>query len=150
MNTPLTALDPGSVQVYCTPERYCCSTVIADALRVSAQGKSTLIVQLLKGGIDQGIASPMRLGEAFVWVRPPLLRRIQTADVSEDEVIVLEEIGLAVKWGLILENELLQMIDHKPHQTELILVGTEMPELLRDWADVWTQIKSPRLTSAIA
>lgn len=84
MNTALTALDPGSIQVYSTPERYCCSTVIANALRDSAQGKSTLIVQLLKGGIDR-IVSPRRLGEYFAWVRPPVTRRIQNSDISEDE-----------------------------------------------------------------
>jgi cob(I)alamin adenosyltransferase len=161
-------LEEGSVQVYSTPARHFCCSVVAQALQSSSHGKRTLIVQFLKGGIGQGIDSPSRLGEYFAWVRPDLSRCIHNADFSDAEceeirnlwthvqnhikeydLLILEEVGLIVKWGIISESELLNFIQSKSATIDLILVGTDIPGAIRDWADQWTEVK-PKELSAVA
>lgn len=50
---PLTYGIEGVVQVFTCPQRHFFTTVMAQALRVAAQGSGVLIVQFLKGGFKR-------------------------------------------------------------------------------------------------
>lgn len=52
---PLTYGIEGVVQVFTCPQRHFFTTVMAQALRVAAQGSSVIIVQLLKGEFKRGL-----------------------------------------------------------------------------------------------
>ncbi len=58
------------------PERKFFTNVLAQALRIAQQGPKVLVVQFLKGGINQGSQHPTRLGQNLDWLRCNLQRDI--------------------------------------------------------------------------
>lgn len=152
----------GLVQVFTCPHRSFFTSVMAQALRIAGQGTSVLIVQFLKGGIRQGFEHPVQLGQHLDWVRCNLPRCIDTPDLEETEVaalrdlweqtrsivaagkyslVVLDELSLAINFGLISEAEVLALIESRPLQVDLILTGPEMPPALLDRADQITELR---------
>lgn len=67
INQPYTVA--GLVQVFTSSQRNFFTSVMAHALRVAGQGTPVLIVQFLKGGINQGHENPVRLGPNLDWIR---------------------------------------------------------------------------------
>ncbi|WP_293148653.1 MULTISPECIES: P-loop NTPase family protein [unclassified Microcoleus] len=152
----------GLVQVFTGPHRCFFTNVMAQALRIAGQGSPVLAVQFLKGGINQGHQHPVRLGQNLDWVRCDLPRCIENADLDEIEtrsiaqlweyvqnavlsgsyaLVILDELSLAVNLGLIRETEVLELIDSKPHDLDIILTGPSMPPAILDVADQVTEIR---------
>jgi len=152
----------GLVQVFTCPHRSFFTSVMAQALRIAGQGTSVLIVQFLKGGIRQGYQHPVQLGQNLDWVRCNLPRCIDTPDLEEAEVaalrdlwqhtrsivaegkyslVVLDELSLAIHFGLISEAEVVEFLESRPTQVDVILTGPEMPAALLDRADQITELR---------
>ena len=74
---------PGLVQVFTSGQRNFFTDVMAQALRIAGQGTPVLIVQFLKGGINQGYRQPIQLGQNLNWVRCDLPGCIDTPDIDE-------------------------------------------------------------------
>jgi cob(I)alamin adenosyltransferase len=55
--------------------------------------------------------------------------------------VVLDEISLALNYGLISAQEVLAFIDQRPPEIDVILTGPEMPEVLRNLADQVTEFR---------
>ncbi|NJL90617.1 MAG: P-loop NTPase family protein [Coleofasciculaceae cyanobacterium SM2_1_6] len=70
------------------PERKFFTNVLAQALRIAQQGTKVLVVQFLKGGINQGSQHPTRLGQNLDWLRCNLQRDItgNIFDLGESEL----------------------------------------------------------------
>ena len=51
----------GQIQIYQSPYRGSYSTIIRDCIRNAALGRRVLLVQLMKGGVKQGVLNPVRL-----------------------------------------------------------------------------------------
>lgn len=152
----------GQVQVFTGPHRTLFTSVMAQALRSAGQGTPVLVVQFLKGGIRQGHEHPVRLGQNLDWVRCDLPRCIDTAQLDEVEarslrqlwdytqeavtqgrysLVVLDELSLAINFGLIPETEVLALLEKRPRQVDLILTGPEMPAALLELADQVTEVR---------
>ncbi|MEP0880232.1 P-loop NTPase family protein [Trichocoleus sp. ST-U3] len=152
----------GLVQVFTGAHRSFFTGVIAQALRIAGQGTSVLVIQFLKGGINQGHEHPMRLGQNLDWVRCDLPRCIDTPHLDEAEthsllqlwqhtqkvisegkysLVVLDELSLAINFGLIPESEVLALLEKRPAHVDIILTGPEMPQALLDVADQITEIR---------
>jgi cob(I)alamin adenosyltransferase len=152
----------GLVQVFTCPRRSFFTNVMAQALRVAGQGTPVLVVQLLKGGINQGQEHPVRLGQHLEWIRCDLPRCIDTPHLDEAEtrsllelwqytqkvvfagkysLVVLDELSLAINFGLIPEAEVLRFLDKRPSHVDIILTGSEMPSAILDVADQITEIR---------
>jgi cob(I)alamin adenosyltransferase len=152
----------GLVQVFTSSHRNFFTNVIAQALRIAGQGKPVLVVQFLKGGIGQGYDRPMKLGQHLDWVRCNLLRCISNAELNDLErrslqdlwhatqqvmirgdydLVVLDELSLAVNYGIIPEAEVLRVLNQRPHQVDVILTGPDMPQSLLDMADQITELR---------
>jgi cob(I)alamin adenosyltransferase len=159
---PITRQIEGLVQVFTCSHRNFFTNVIAQALRLAGQGTSVLVVQFLKGGIDQGFDHPVQLGQNLDWVRCNLLRCIDNAHLEEEEtrslvelwhhtqqvvmggeyeLIVLDELSLAIRFGLISEAEVLALLQQRPRHVDIILTGPEMPGSLLDVADQITELR---------
>ncbi|MGK7922003.1 MAG: P-loop NTPase family protein [Trichodesmium sp.] len=159
-NLPYTV--PGLVQVFTSKYRNFFTDVMAQALRIAGQGTPVLIVQFLKGGINQGHEQPVQLGQNLDWVRCGFPGCIDTSDIDEahknslldlwqytQEVInqekyslvVLDELSLAVDFGLIPENEVLDFLDKRPSHIDVILTGPNIPEEILEMADQITEIR---------
>lgn len=152
----------GLVQVFTSSHRNFFTNVMAQALRIAGQGTPVLVVQFLKGGIGQGYQRPVQLGQNLDWVRCNLPRCIDTPHLDEEEadslldlwrytqevvlsgrydLVVLDELSLAINFGLISETEVLAFLHRRPRQVDVILTGPEMPRSLLDIADQITELR---------
>ncbi len=152
----------GSVQVFTSPHRSFFTSVMAQALRISGQGTSVLVVQFMKGGIGQGYDRPMQFGQNLDWVRCDLPRCLDTPQVTEEEaraivdlwqytkrviseaqyeMVVLDELSVAMQFGLIPPVEVLDFIRKRPKHVEVILTGPDMPDAILDVADQITELR---------
>ncbi|MBD2496838.1 P-loop NTPase family protein [Nostoc sp. FACHB-280] len=152
----------GLVQVFTSSHRNFFTTVMAQALRIAGQGTSVLVVQFLKGGIGQGQDKPIQLGQNLDWIRCDLPRCIDTPQLDEAEnqalqklwqhtqnvvyegkysLVVLDELSLAINFGLIPEADVLEFLAKRPPHIDIILTGPEMPKSLLDVADQITEIR---------
>jgi cob(I)alamin adenosyltransferase len=154
----------GLIQVFTSSHRNFFTQVMAQALSVAGQGTSVLVVQFLKGGINQGHEHPMRLGQKLDWIRCDLPRCIDTPLLEDSEaeslqklwqytqlvvlegrysLVVLDELSMAVNLGLIPETEVLTFLAKRPPHIDLILTGPSMPKSILDLADQITEIRRP-------
>lgn len=152
----------GLVKVFTSSHRYFFTDVMANCLRIAGQGTGVLIVQFLKGGIGQGQNNPIKLGQNLDWIRCDLPRCIDTPhlDVPENQalkelwqytqnvtinhlysLVVLDELSLAINFGLIPETEVLEFLGQRPPNVDIIFTGTEMPKFLLNMADEITEIR---------
>ncbi|MEC4815296.1 MAG: P-loop NTPase family protein [Scytonema sp. PMC 1069.18] len=152
----------GLLQVFTSSHRSFFTSVMAQALRIAGQGTAVLVVQFLKGGIRQGHERPIRLGQKLDWIRCDLPRCIDTPHLDEAEaqslqklwqntqkivfegqysLVVLDELSLAIHFGLIPEAEVLGFLAKRPAQVDIILTGSEMPKSILDIADQITEIR---------
>ena len=159
---PLLRAIEGTVQIFTSQHRTFFTNVMVQATRVAEQGMPVLIVQFLKGGIAQGPENPSQMGQNLTWIRcnspqcisnpnvsPETLTALQDlwkhtqAVVNEGKygLVVLDELSLAIDFGLIKENELLTLLKKRPSHVEIILTGPHMPESLLDVADQVTEFR---------
>lgn len=159
---PMLRAIEGTVQVFTSQHRTFFTNVMVQATRVAEQGLPVLVVQFLKGGINQGPESPTQMGQNLTWIRCESLECIGSPEVTEETqaallalwqhtqtvinegkygLVVLDELSLAIDFGLIKENEVLNLLKHRPANVEVILTGPQMPESLLAVADQITEFR---------
>jgi len=159
---PLLQTVEGTVQVFTALHRNFFTNVMVQALRIADQGKSVLIVQFLKGGIHQGPTQPMQFGQNLDWIRCDMPRCIHGPEVSASEqqsvkdlwlhtksvvtkgrygLVVLDELSLAVNYGLIPTQDVVDFLQQRPPQVDVILTGPDMPDALSTVADQVTEFR---------
>jgi cob(I)alamin adenosyltransferase len=152
----------GLVQVFTCTQRSFFTNVMAQALRIAGQGTPVLVVQFLKGGINQGRDRPIQLGQNLDWLRCNLTRSITTSDIDESErrslqdlwqhtqhvvldgnyaLVVLDELSIAIDYGFISEAEVLSFLRQRPRHIDIILTGPGMPNSILDVADQITELR---------
>ena len=152
----------GVVQVFTCPHRSFFSGVIAQGMRLAGQGTPVLVVQFMKGGIGQSYDRPMQFAQNLDWVRCNLTRCIDSPQVSEEEarslvdlwqftkrvvfegryeMVVLDELSVAMQFGLIPPVEVLDFIRKRPKHVDVILTGPDMPDVILDVADQITELR---------
>lgn len=159
---PLLQTLEGSVQVFTSVHRNFFTDVMVQSLRIADQGKMVLVVQLLKGGIHQGPDHPTQLGQNLDWLRPDMLCCVDGSNLDEGDrkavidlwnhtrsvvdrgrygLVVLDEVSLALNYGLIPMGEVLELIQQRPPEVDVILTGPAMPAELLNLADQVTQFR---------
>ena len=152
----------GQVQVFTSSHRSFFTSMMAQALKIAGQGTPVLVVQFLKGGIGQGHEHPIQLGQNLDWIRCDLPRCIDTPHLDEAEtrcllhlwqhtqkvvcqgrysLVVLDELSLAINFGLIPQDEMLAFLEKRPSHVDIILTGPDMPQTLLNVADQITEIR---------
>lgn len=66
---------------------------------------------------------------------------IETIQKNQHQLVMLDEISLALKFDLLSLDKVLKLIDEKPQSMELVLTGREMPEEIKKKADLVSQIE---------
>ena len=134
------------------------------ALRAAGHGMPVLIVQFMKGQKEIGeikavIESNLRIDviqagrPGFVQSRTcePLdmymalegLRAVERAmENNTYKLIILDEINVAIDFGLLKLEEALEVINKKPTELHLVLTGRNAPESILEMADIVTEMKS--------
>ncbi|MGB3135765.1 MAG: P-loop NTPase family protein [Nodosilinea sp.] len=164
---PLLETVEGTIQVFTAVHRSFFTNVMVQALRIADQGKAVLIVQFLKGGIHQGATQPMQFGQNLDWIRADMPRCIHDPEVSASQraaikdlwlhtraaiahgrygLVVLDELSLAVNYGLIPAQDVVDLLHQRPPQVDIILTGPDMPDALLDAADQVTEFRRNNLS----
>lgn len=158
----------GEIHVWQTVTRQTPLEVFSSSLRSAAQGNRVLLVQFLKGGIDQGPDRPRTLVQHLHWLRPDIGRIVDCyfedaereaiqalwkhleEHKAEYDLLVLDEIGLAVNLGLVTEDQLLRLLTKKSAHQEIILSGQDIPGSVRPIASQWCEISRPNSRTELA
>ncbi|GBE15988.1 MAG TPA: cob(I)yrinic acid a,c-diamide adenosyltransferase [Proteobacteria bacterium] len=157
-------IGPGYVHVYTGSGKGKTTASLGLALRAVGNGLSVLVLQFLKGRKEMTgerkaalrLAPELEIrprgGEGFVGPDEPSEEdRFQAATALAEafdeinsgnwDVIILDEINVAVHLGLIPLGEALALFDSRPDGLELILTGQMAPPELVDRADLVTEMR---------
>jgi ATP:corrinoid adenosyltransferase len=120
------------------------SQIIGAALQAAAAGRRVLVVQFLKGGLNQGQGHMVNLAQNLDWLRSDLLRHFTTGELSEPEsqslqslwryaqqlirsleyqLVILEDLQDLVQIGAIDESEVEQLLRNLPASVEVVIPG---------------------------
>ncbi len=156
----------GLTQVYTGNGKGKTTAALGLALRAAGHRLRVLMIQFLKGGIPYGELRAARklspyltilpMGrEEFVDKKHPLRRDVRLARIGwklaqravrsrQYQVVILDEINVAVDYGLVSEKELLALIRNKPQDVELILTGRWAKTEIIKAADLVTEMKEKK------
>jgi cob(I)alamin adenosyltransferase len=155
-------LEQGLVQVYTGNGKGKTSAAFGLALRAIGRGLKVYAVQFIKGGFDYGELyvvdklpnlklKAFGRGE-FVTMKPPEKEDVKLADEAfqlakevvgsgEYDIVILDEINVALNLKLISLEKVLELIKNKPKHVELILTGRYAPSEIIETADLVTEMK---------
>ena len=160
----------GQIQIYQSPHRGSYSSVIRDCLRNAALGRKVLLVQLMKGGVKQGIQNAQKLCGNLTWIRSSdSYDQYDSESIVKDKTlsnsvnqsilelwnfcknellsgkndqIILDEIFLAVEMGIIEKDDLISTLENRFLTGDVILTGTTIPKNFILMADQITELRS--------
>ena len=155
-------MDKGYVHVLTGDGKGKTTAAIGLAVRAAGSGLKIFFAQFIKSGEYSEIKSFRRLSD-LITVEQFGLGRFASEDPRPEDIIaaqtglkrvkslmaenkydmmILDEITVAVKLGLISANDLLGLIVNKPHGLELIITGRYASPRVIEIADMVTQMKA--------
>ena len=160
----------GQIHIYQSTYRGGYSTIVRDSLRNAALGMKVLLVQLMKGGVKQGIANSVNLCGNLTWVRSSnAFDQYNSEEIENNEniknsvhestfelwnfckkellygehdQIILDEIFLAVEMKIIDKDDLISTLENRFISGDVILTGTSIPKDLLLMAHQITELRS--------
>jgi len=160
----------GQIQIYQSSYRGSYSSIIRDSLRNAALGRKVLLVQFMKGGVNQGVANAVKLCGNLTWLRSSnsfdqynfeeiennknLKKSIYEATdelwnfckkellSGENDQIILDEIFLAIEMKIIDKDDLISTLENRFISGDVILTGTCIPKDLLLMANQITELRS--------
>jgi cob(I)alamin adenosyltransferase len=154
---------PGFIQVYTGNGKGKTTASLGLALRAAGHGYKTIVIQFMKGKIDYGELKAQKLldpylkivqagGPDFVNKEKPSEQDVKMAHdgleiakkaLSEGmyDIVILDELNVAVDFGLITIKEAMGLIEQKPGHVELIITGRYARQEIIDRADLVTEMK---------
>ena len=154
-------MQKGYIQIYTGNGKGKTTAALGLALRASAYGKKIFIGQFVKGMKYGELESIKKFSDTitlkqfgrdcFIY-NDPEPEDIEAARKGWEEVntilienkidiLILDEIGIAILYKLISTREVIDFIKRKPKEMELIMTGRYMPEELFELADLVTEMK---------
>jgi len=158
----MSKLEKGLVQVYTGNGKGKTSAAFGLALRAIGRGLKVYVIQFIKGGFDYGelyIVGKLpniklkAFGRGkFVTQRPPGKEDVELAHEAfvlaeevvksgEYDIVILDEVNVALNLELISLEEVLELIKDKPKHVELVLTGRYAPEEIIKAADLVTEMR---------
>ncbi len=157
----------GLVQIYTGKGKGKTTAAIGQAIRARGRGLRILFVQFLKGKEGSGEIPLLQglgikvicKGEKDKWIFPDRLKQEEKkkirlewthfldeisrqAKAEKYDLVILDEINVALYYGLIDENKLIDFIRKKPTSLEIILTGRHASAELIELAHLVSEIKS--------
>ena len=157
----------GLIQLYTGNGKGKTTAALGLALRASGKNLKVYIIQFMKGRINYGeLNSVEHLPGVTIeqFGRPDFVNRANPAQVDielavkglhrakeiissgEFDVVILDEINIALDYRLIPETEVVEMLDSRPGHVEIVCTGRYAPRSLLDMADlvsVVAELKHP-------
>lgn len=155
-------LSRGYVQVYTGDGKGKTSAALGLALRASGHGMRTYIGQFMKGQHygelealrDHPLITIEQYGDVRCIHREEVtsehveqahrgLERAREAMLSDQyDLLVLDEVNVAIWFGLLAVEEVLAFLDQRPNHVEVILTGRRAPRELIERADLVTEMQA--------
>ncbi len=148
----------GLVHVYSGDGKGKTTAALGLAIRAAGQGMKVAFIQFVKGEqcgehIFAKRYNPFEIiqissGDSFKKSKQQLSQEVQqTLNYAHEQIlsgkydlVVLDEIFVAVNQGLITINQVLELLDSKPSSVELVLTGRNAPPEITQRADLVTEM----------
>jgi len=154
-------LDRGLVQVYTGNGKGKTTAAFGLALRAIGRGLKVYVIQFIKGGFDYGelyIVDKLpnltlkAFGRGKFIVDKPSKEDVKSAEEAlslaesvvkngEYDIVILDEINVALNLKLISLERVLELIKNKPRHVEIVLTGRYAPNEIIEIADLVTEMK---------
>ena len=151
----------GYVQVYTGEGKGKTTAAFGLALRAAGHGKRTFIGQFMKGQPYGEVAALARHPQITVeqFGSPGCIRRDEvtkghltdarrglaraTAALASGDydLVVLDELDVAVVFGLLSDSDCARLIETRPAQVELVITGRSAPQAILERADLVTEMR---------
>jgi len=154
-------LKKGYIQVYTGDGKGKTTAALGLALRAAGRGLHTYFGQFMKGQHygeltavqDHPLITIEQYGDVRCIRREDVtpahveqahrgLQRASDALVSNDyDIVVLDEVNVAIWFGLLSTDQVLALLDRKPPHVEVVLTGRRAPRALLERADLVTEMR---------
>lgn len=155
------AWDRGFVHVYTGDGKGKTTAAFGLALRALGAGLRVFIGQFIKQDVYHEVLALASFGDRVIlrqyglgcWLRgKPSSRDVEAARRGlkhameqvrsrEFQLVILDEINLTPHFGLLSEEDLLQLVHLKPHPVELVMTGRKAPLKLVQAADLVAEMR---------
>jgi cob(I)alamin adenosyltransferase len=154
-------LSKGYIQIYTGDGKGKTTAALGLALRASGHGMYTYIGQFMKGqhygeldalrdhpcitieqyGDPGFICREERTPEHVAQAHKGLERAWEAMLSGEYDIVVLDEVNVAIWFGVLSVEEVLALLDQRPECVEVVLTGRRAPQALIDRADLVTEMR---------
>jgi cob(I)alamin adenosyltransferase len=138
------------------------TAALGQALRATGHGMKVLMIQFMKGQINYGelkAAEHLPLLEIEQYGRAEFVNPECPEEIDRElaqrafkrarivirenkyDMVILDEINVAVHFGLIGVQEVVALLKTVPHDLDVILTGRYMPEQFQAYADLISDIR---------
>lgn len=152
----------GFVQVYTGEGKGKTTAAFGQGLRAVGHGFKVIMIQFMKGKIDYGELKAVKKLSNFKIKRSGLptfvdrdhpsktdqalaeqgLKRARDVIRSKKyDLVILDEINVAIDYGLVKLGQVLRLVKSKPSKVDLILTGRYAPDELIEAADLVSEVR---------
>ncbi|MCK5560935.1 MAG: cob(I)yrinic acid a,c-diamide adenosyltransferase [Thermoplasmata archaeon] len=152
----------GLVQVYTGTGKGKTTAALGLALRAVGKGLKVYMIQFMKGDIEYGEITTAKKMENFEIIqigRPEFVDKSNPAEIDIElankalehakeiitggdyDIVILDEINVALDWKLIELEKVIDLIKSKPEHIELVLTGRYAPQEIIEVADLVTEMQ---------
>ncbi len=149
------------IQIYTGNGKGKTTAALGLALRAVGHNKKVIMIQFMKGKINYGELKSARLLKNFKieqYGRPDFVDRDHPAKIDIElakrgferakevikvkkyDIVILDELNVAVDYGLISVKEVVEILKKTPKKIEIIITGRYMPEEFKAHADLISEV----------
>ncbi len=152
----------GLIQVFTGDGKGKTTAALGEALRACGHGFKVLVVQFMKGDIKYGeitIAPNVPNLEIRQFGLPTFVKKGEPSEedlrlaregfayakaaieTASHDMVILDELNVAIDYGLIPLDEVLELLRGRPHGIEIIITGRYAPKEIIEIADLVSTIE---------
>jgi cob(I)alamin adenosyltransferase len=156
------SLKEGVVQVYTGNGKGKTTAALGQALRACGHGMKALMIQFMKGSANYGeiliaesvpgltivqsglptfVKKYSPSDEDLRLAREGMERARKAVEAGDIDILILDEINVAIDYGLVSLDAVLDLVRKRPPCMELILTGRYAPPEILEIADLVTEMK---------